>query len=36
MDFIIYAFILTYLPKYILHSVTIYDLGNCPVAYSIV
>ena len=28
MDFIVYAFILIYLPKYILHSVDIYDLGN--------
>ena len=27
MDFIVYAFILIYLPKYILHSVDIYDLG---------
>ena len=41
MDFIVYAFILIYLPKYILHSVDIYDLGNWywylrPVAYNIV
>ena len=28
MDFIVYTFILIYLPKYILHSVNIYDLGN--------
>ena len=28
MDFVVYAFILIYLPKYILHSVNIYDLGN--------
>ena len=28
MDFIVYAFILIYLPKYILHSFNIYDLGN--------
>ena len=34
MDFIVYAFILIYLPKYILHSVNIYDLGNSPVAYT--
>ena len=34
MDFIVYPFILIYLPKYILHSVNIYDLGNSPVAYS--
>ena len=26
MDFIVYVFILIYLPKYILHSVNIYDL----------
>ena len=32
MDFVVYAFILIYLPKYILHSVDIYDLGNSPVA----
>ena len=36
MDFIAYAFILIYLPKYILQSVNIYDLGNSPVAYNIV
>ena len=36
MNFIVYAFILTYLPKYILHSVNIHDLGNSPVAYNIV
>ena len=36
MDFIIYAFILIYLPRYILYSVNIYDLGNSPVAYNIV
>ena len=35
MDFIVYAFILIYLPKYIPHSVNIYDLGNSPVPYSI-
>ena len=32
MDFIVYVFILIYLPKYILHNVNIYDLGNSPVA----
>ena len=36
MNFIVYAFILTYFPKYILHSVNIYDLDNSPVPYSIV
>ena len=36
MDFIVYAFILTYFPKYIVHSVNIYDLGNSHVPYSIV
>ena len=36
MEFIVYAFILIYWPKYILHSVNIYDLGNSPVPYSIV
>ena len=36
MDFIVYAFILIYLPKYILQSVNIYDLGNSPVAHNIV
>ena len=36
MDFIVYAFILIYLPKYILHSVNLYDLGNSPVAHNIV
>ena len=36
MDFIVYAFILIYLPKYILHSVHIYDLDNSPMAYNIV
>ena len=35
MDFIVYGFILIYFPKYILHSVNIYDLGNSPVAYNI-
>ena len=34
MDFIVHAFILIYLPKYILHNVNIYDLGNSPVAYT--
>ena len=34
MDFIVYAFILIYLPKYILHNVNIYDLANSPVAYT--
>ena len=36
MDFIVFSFILIYLPKYILHSVNIYDLVNSPVAYNIV
>ena len=38
MDFVVglYAFILIYLPKYILHSVNIFDLGNSPVAYNFV
>ena len=36
MDLIVYAFILIYLPKYILHSVNIHDSGNSPVAYNIV
>ena len=36
MDFVVYAFILIYLPNYIPHSVNIYDLGNPPVAYNIV
>ena len=36
MDFIVYAFILIYLPKYILHSVNLYDLGNSNVAHNIV
>ena len=37
MYFILYAFILIYLPKYILHSVNLYDLGNySPVARNIV
>ena len=36
MDFIVYAFILIHLPKYILHSANIYDLGNSPVAYNFV
>ena len=31
MDFIVYVFIFIYLPKYILHNVNIYDLGNSPV-----
>ena len=36
MGFIVYVFILIYLPKYILHSVNIYDLDNSPVTYNIV
>ena len=36
MDFIVYAFIWIYLPKYIQHSVNLYDLGNSPVAHNIV
>ena len=34
LHLIVHAFILIYLPKYILHSVNLYDLGN--VAYNIV
>ena len=30
MDFIVYAFILIYLPKCMLHSINLYDLGNSP------
>ena len=30
MDSVAYAFIFINLPKYILHSVNIYDLGNSP------
>ena len=36
MNFIVYAFILIYLPKYILHSINIYDLGSSTVAHNIV
>ena len=36
MDFVVYAFILIYLPKYILHSVNISDLCDSPVAYNTV
>ena len=36
MDFVVYAFTLICLPKYILHSVNIYDLGNFLVVYNIV
>ena len=36
MDFVVYAFILIDLPKYILHSVNTNELGNSPVAYNFV
>ena len=36
MDLAVHAFILIYLPKYILHSVNIHDLGNSFVAYNFV